>query len=108
MSINYTIFQDQMLMLLESVTSETDEMVRLQNLRKLKKDFVGRIRKEERKAAYEARMLFSSADVADSVGMDRKDLDYLVRVHLTDHPEKPSPKKRKRVDITNYLDLRVL
>lgn len=105
MSMNYTLIEDQLLAMIESVTSDNDPITRLKHLRRLKKQATHYLRREERRAAYEARLTHAYADIAEAVGMDRKDLEYLVRVYLVDNPEKPAPKKRQRVDISNYIDL---
>lgn len=105
MSINYTLIEDQLLALIESATSDSDPIIRLKYLRRLKKQALHHIRKEERKAAYDCRMKFAFSDIADSVGMDKKDIEYLVRVYLVDNPDKPKPKMKQRVDISDYIDL---
>lgn len=105
MSMTYTMLEDQLMMLIESATSDKDPIIRLKHLRRLKKQALHYLRRAERKAGYDARMVFASADIAESVGMDRKELEYLVRVYLVDNPEKPRPKQRQRVDITSYIDL---
>lgn len=105
MSINYTLLEDQLLALIDSVVAEKDHIIRLKYLRRLKKQALHYLRKEERRAAYEARMVFTYKDMAEAVGMDAKDIEYLVRVYLVDNPDKPAPKTRKRVDITQYIDL---
>jgi hypothetical protein len=105
MSMTYTMLEDQLMMLVESATSEQDPIIRLKHLRRLKKEGLKHLRKAERKAAYDARMAFSWTDIAEALQVDRKELEYLVSVYLVDNPEKPAPKKRQRVDISNYLDL---
>lgn len=105
MSINYTLIEDQLLATIESATSDSDPIVRLKYLRRLKKQALHYIRQAERKAAYDCRMKFAYSDIADAVGMDRKEIEYLVRVYLVDNPEKPKPKMRQRVDISDYIDL---
>lgn len=105
MSMTYTMLEDQLLALIEAATSDRDPIIRLQNIRRIKGQALHYLRKAERKAAYDARMAFSSSDIADAIRMDRKDLDYLVRVYLLDNPEKPAPKRQKRVDISQYIDL---
>lgn len=103
--MTYTMLEDQLLMLIESAVSEQDPILRLKQIRRLKKQSIHLLRKAERKSAYDARMLFSWADLATALGVDRKELEYLVSVYLVDNPEKPAPKKRQRVDISEYIDL---
>jgi hypothetical protein len=105
MSMTYTMLEDQLLMLIESATSDSDPLIRLRNFRRLKSEAIKRLRAAERKAAYDARMAFSFSDIEEVVGIGRKELDYLVSVYLVDNPEKPAPKKRQRADLSNYIDL---
>lgn len=103
--MRYTILEDQLIALIESISSEPDLLIRLQTVRKMKQQTITMLRKAEREAAYKARMKYSLADVADAVGIGTKELDYLVRVYLVNNPEQPAPVRRERVDISGYIDL---
>lgn len=105
MSINYTLIEDQLLMLIESAASDSDLIIRLQHLHRLRKQASKHLRHAERKAAYNARMVYSGADLAEAINMDRKELEYLVKKYLEINPELPRPKRRIRLDISNYIDL---
>jgi|TARA_R110000803_G_scaffold201528_2_gene266346 hypothetical protein len=101
----YTIVQDQIQMLLEVAASNPDLILRLKDVRRLKKELFDAVRELERKSAYEARMVFSIKDVAEVLDMQRADLAYIVSAYTDKYPELPKPRQRQRVDISKYLDL---
>ena len=103
--MRYTVLEDQLFALIESLSSEPDILIRLKTVRRMKEQTIALLRKAEREAAYKARMKYTIADVADAVGIGTKELDYLVRVYLVNNPEQPSPVRRERVDISGYMDL---
>ena len=46
-----------------------------------------------------------SVEIAEMLEMDRKDVDYLVRVYLVDNPYAPIPPRRNRTPIDQFVDL---
>jgi len=97
--------EDQITSLMDSMQSERDPIVRLDVARNLERTFVKSIKKIKREAAYDARMKHSSREIADAVGADRKDIDYLVNVYLIDNPYKASPPRKHRVEVDSFVDL---
>lgn len=104
MSISHAV-EDQVTMITDSIYAEQDPVERLRALRILERSLVQRLRKLKREAAYDAAMKHPSRDIAERVGMDRKDVDYLIRVYLVDNPQKPEPPRRKRYAIDSFVDL---
>lgn len=97
--------EDQITMLTDSIYAEQDPVERLRALRIIERSLVQRLRKLKREAAYDAAMAHPSRDIAERVGMDRKDVDYLVRVYLEDNPQKVPPPRRKRHTIDSFVNL---
>ena len=97
---------DHLQVLADIVAGEPDPLRRLKSARTAEQQSKEMFRRIVRKAAYDARMIFSGQDIQDVTGIDRKDVDYLVRVYLLDNPMEPRPKQRQRADLSNYLDLR--
>ncbi len=104
MSIIHAI-EDQITMITDSIYAEPDPVERLRALRILDQSITHRLRKLKREAAYDAAMTHPSRDIAERLGMDRKDVDYLVRVYLVDNPQKPAPPRRKRHAIDSFVNL---
>jgi hypothetical protein len=105
MSTTYTTLEDSLLNILTSLEAEKDPVERLRAIRRLETTAVKAFRRIKREAAYDARMTRSSGEIADAVGMDRKDLDYLIRVYLVDNPYAPKPPHRTRHTIDHFVDL---
>lgn len=97
--------EDSLLHILTSLEAERNPVERLRTIRMLEATSTKAFRKIKREAAYEARMTHSSSDIADALEMDRKDVDYLVRVYLVDNPYAPKPPVRHRGTITDFVDL---
>ena len=97
---------DHLVVLADIVASEQDPLRKLKAARTAEQEAKAMFRRIVRKAAYEARMTFSYQDIQDVTGIDRKDVEYLVRVYLLDNPMEPRPKQRQRADLSSYLDLR--
>jgi hypothetical protein len=97
---------DHIQLLADIVAAEPDPLRRLKAARTAEQQSKAMFRRIVRKAAYDARMTFSSQDIQEITGIDRKDIEYLVRVYLLDNPMEPRPKQRQRADLSTYLDLR--
>lgn len=94
-----------MLQILTSLQAERDPVERLRAIRRLERTVVGSLRKLKREAAYDARMTMPTVQIAELLEMDRKDVEYLVRVYLVDNPYAPKPTIRKRKELGNFVDL---
>lgn len=94
-----------MLQILTSLEGERDPVERLRAIRRLEGVSTRAFRKLKREAAYEARMARPSVEIAEMLEMDRKDIDYLVRVYLVDNPYAPAPPRKNRSKIERFVDL---
>ena len=102
---NSTAINNHLLVLADIALAETDPLRRLKAARQAEQGSRKTFRRIVRKAAYDARMIFSAQDIQDITGIDRKDIDYLVKAYLQDNPMDPKPKQRKHVDLSEYMDL---
>ena len=105
MASTYTALEDSLLQILTSLEAERNPLERLRAIRRLEVTSVRSFRKLKREAAYEARMTMPANQMAELLGMDRKDVEYLVRVYLVDNPYAPKPPIRQRVKIDSFVDL---
>jgi hypothetical protein len=50
-------------------------------------------------------MIYPTVQISDLTGIDRKNIEYLVRVYLVNNPNADRPKFRKRIEVTSFVDL---
>lgn len=105
MSTYLSVLQDQAQALGDQLYAQNDPMQRLADANAMSAYMDTLIRKIRQEAAYEARLTLSSAEIAEVLEMDRKQIDYLVRRYLEDHPHKPKPPHHNRHQIEAYVDL---
>ena len=105
MSTYLSVLQDQAQALGDQLYAQNDPMQRLADANAISAYMDTLIRKIRQEAAYEARLTLSSAEIAEVLEMDRKQIDYLVRRYLEDHPHKPRPPHHSRHLIEAYVDL---
>jgi hypothetical protein len=105
MSMTYTAIEDQLISLIDTLSSEPNAIERLRTIKRIEELAMRMLRRIKTEAAYDARMRANSGDIADAVEMDRKAIDYLVRVYLVNNPSKPRPRTRQPSDVSSFLDL---
>lgn len=105
MASTYTALEDSLLQIITSLEIERDPVERLRAIRKLEAVSTRAFRKLKREAAYEARMSMPAIQIAELLDMDRKEIEYLVRVYLVDNPHAQEPARRKRIAIDQFVDL---
>ena len=105
MASTYMALEDSMLQILTSLEAERNPVERLRAIRRLEATSTRAFRKLKREAAYEARMTMPAIQIAELLEMDRKDVEYLVRVYLVDNPHAPKPPLEQRKQIDQFVDL---
>lgn len=105
MSTYLSVLQDQAQALGDQLYAQPDPMQRLADANAIDAYMALLLRKIRQEAAYEARQTMASGNIAEVLGMDRKQIDYLVRRYLEDHPHKPKPPRHNRHLIESYVDL---
>lgn len=105
MSMTYTAIEDQLISLIDTLSSEPNAIERLRMIKRVEELSRRMMRRIKTEAAYDARMKNNSGDIADAVEMDRKAIDYLVRVYLVNNPSKPRPRTRQPSDVSSCIDL---
>lgn len=104
MTIRYTHFYDELQGLIDSLMHDSDESQRLANLQKLYKDGMSLMIRARDEAAYDLRTTYSSEDAAILSGVNRRDVDYWA-TRYRNRNGLPTLKKKKRVDLSNAIDL---
>ena len=104
MTIGYTYFYDELQGLVDSLMHDSDESQRLANLQKLYKDGMSLMIRARDEAAYDLRTTYSSEDAAILSGVNRRDVDYWAN-RYRNRNVLPTLKKKKRVDLSNAIDL---
>lgn len=99
------MLEDSLLQILTSLESERDPIERLRAIIKLEATATRAFKKLKREAAYEAIMTMPAVQIAELVDMDRKSVEYLIRVYLVDNPYAAKPPIRKRKHINQFVDL---
>lgn len=105
MASTYMALEDSLLQILTSLQAERDPLERLRTIRRLEATSASAFRKIKREAAYDARMTMPAIQIAELLEMDRKEVEYLVRVYLVDNPYAPKPPLKKRAKIDSFVDL---
>lgn len=104
MGIKYTQFYDQFQTLLDTINHDSDHSQRLSNLQQLYKDGTTAMLRARDEAAYDLRSKYSSEDSEQLSGISRRHIDYwATRYRLRNGL--PSLKRKKRVDLSNAIDL---
>jgi hypothetical protein len=106
MGIKYTHFYDELQGLLDSLMHDSDQSQRLFNLQQLYKDGTTLMIRARDEAAYDLRVNYSSEDAEMLSGISRKYIDYWARRYMKRN-SLPALKKKKRVDLSNAIDLSV-
>jgi hypothetical protein len=104
MSIRYTHFYDEFQGLMDSIAHEPDQSKRLSNLQQLYKDGTTLMLRSRDSAAYDLRTRYSSEDSEALTGINRKYIDYWATRHRNRNGLPPL-KRKKRVDLSNAIDL---
>ena len=104
MTIRYTHFYDELQALIDSIMHDSDESQRLANLQQLYKDGMSLMIRARDEAAYDLRTTYSSEDAAILSGVARRYVDYWA-TRYRKRNGLPTLKKRKRVDLSNAIDL---
>ena len=104
MSVQYTRFYDQMQSLIDSIAHDSDPTQRLANLQRIYKDGLTSMLRARDEAAYDLRCRYSSEDAAALTGIDRKYIDYWAN-RWRKRNMLPTLKKKRRIDLSNVLDL---
>ena len=105
MASTYMALEDSLLHIITSLQAERDPIERLRTIRRLEATSTRAFRKLKREAAYDARMTMPAVVIAEVLEMDRKDVEYLVRVYLVDNPHAAKPPIRQRKHIEHFIDL---
>ena len=102
---SYRALEDSILNIITSIEAERDPVERLKMARAIQSTVRKALMPVNQSAAYAARMIYPTAQIADLTGIDRKNIEYLVRVYLANNPNAERPKFRKRVEVTSFVDL---
>ena len=104
MAVNYNKFYDQMQSLVDSINHDSDPAERLSNLQRLYKDGLTMLLRSRDQAAYDLRTRYSSEDAEVVSRISRKYIDYWARRWMRRNAL-PGLKKKRRVDLSNAIDL---
>lgn len=104
MSIRYTHFYDEFQALIDSLVQDSDESQRLANLQRLYKEGLTLMLRARDEAAYDLRTRYSSEDAEALAGISRRYIDYWATRYRRRNAL-PTLKRKKRVDLSNVLDL---
>ena len=80
---------NQLTMLLDLFYAERDPVQRLIALKEIGERFTKETQRMRREAAYEAKFSYSWTGLAEITGMDRKNLESIVRQYFRENPDKP-------------------
>lgn len=69
--------------------AERDPVKRLTLIKEIGDRFTKELQKLRRETAYEAKFNATWVELADATGMDRKNLESIVRQYFRDNPDKP-------------------
>lgn len=106
MSMTYTSnLGYQTTALTDALYAQPDPLKRLLDATIMQRNIYRLLQQIRQEAAYEARQVLSSGQIADYLEMDRKTVDYLVRRYLETHPYKEPPTRKMRQKVTSFVDL---
>ena len=105
MSNSYLAIEDNVTQVMDKISAVRDPAERLKILNEIQHFIVKELRKAKRDAAYSARKKFSSRELEEITNIYRKDIDYLVRCYMEDHPAAQRI-KHTRIKIGSSVDLR--
>lgn len=104
MARDYNYFYTQIQSIIDSINHESDLTQRLSNLQRLNVDMRRVIIDSRDDAAYELRSTYSSEDAEVISKISRRHIDYWAKRWMRKN-YLPPLKPRKRVDLSNVLDL---
>lgn len=104
MTVRYTQFYNEFQSLLDTINHDSNHSQRLSNLQQLYKDGTTAMLRARDEAAYELRSKYSSEDSEQLSGISRKYIDYWANRYRLRNAL-PALKKKKRVDLSNAIDL---
>lgn len=104
MATDYNYFYTQIQSTVDSINHESDPMQRLSNLQRLNIEIRRVIIDSRDDAAYQLRSTYSSEDAEVISGISRRHIDYWAKRWMRKNALPPL-KPRKRVDLSNVLDL---
>ena len=104
MAAQYTQFFAQMQSIIDSINHDSDPSQRLANLQRIYKDSLTIMLRARDEAAYDLRTRYSTQDAEALSGVSSKYIEYWARRHR-DRYALPPLKARRRVDLSNVLDL---
>ena len=104
MSIGTSI-EDGIMSLLDMLHAEPDPAKRLDLALTVEHAFRKLIRAMKQESAYEARMLYTTGDIARLVNVERKSIEYLIKRYMESHPYKDAPPHHNRSKIEEFVDL---
>lgn len=104
MASDYNYFYTQIQSIIDSINHESDLTQRLSNLQRLNVEMRRVIIDSRDDAAYELRSAYSSQDAEAISKISRKYIDYWAKRWMRKNYLAPL-KQRKRVDLSNVLDL---
>lgn len=102
---SYRALEDSILNVITSIEAERNPIERLKMARAIQSTVRKALMPINQHAAYDARMIYPTAQISDLTGIDRKNVEYLVRVYLINNPNAERPKFRKRIEVTSFVDL---
>lgn len=80
---------NEVTVLMDFFHAERDPVKRLTLIKEIGDRFTKELQKLRRETAYEAKFLMTWNDLADATGMDKKNLESIVRQYFRENPEKP-------------------
>lgn len=104
MATPYHQFHDQMQAIIDSISHDSDNAARLNNLQRLSTDFRRAIIAARDEAAYDLRTHYSSEDAEILAGVARRYIDYWAR-RWQQKNMLPKLKARRRIDLSDAVDL---
>jgi hypothetical protein len=104
MATDYNYFYTQFQAIVDSINHDSDLHQRLSNLQRLNVDMRRVIIDSRDDAAYELRSRYSSQDAEAISKISRKYIDYWAKRWMRKN-YLPPLKQRKRIDLSNVLDL---
>lgn len=102
---NYRALEDSILSTITSIEAERDPIERLRMAKAIRETATSALAAINQHAAYSARMVYPTKQISELTGLDRKHLEYLVRVYLVNNPRAERPKFRQRVEVNSFVDL---
>ena len=102
---SYRALEDSILSIITSIEAERDPIERLRMAKAIHETTTNALRGINQHAAYAARLTYPTKQIFELTGLDRKHIEYLVRVYLVNNPRAERPKFRQRVQVNSFVDL---